>query len=266
MKPEIVNKPIHDAQDLSAWQAQELLSERDKNIWRTKHYVLPLLERVFAGKDKSKISILSVGCGNGEEIDTITEHGFQGIGVDPGYRIVEWKLRGHKDRFFVAKGEELPFRDEAFDLVLSFGVIEHVGAIGDTVKVNPDYQRKRRLFAKEMLRVTKKDGFILMATPNKRFPLDMWHGPFLWGVRFHSVREKFLLSLSELHSLFLGSGKCRNARLLTLDNFFQYKKVGQHFWIRIILFPIQLMMKLISRYDFLKRSFLNPFLIILYTK
>lgn len=252
---------------LKEWRQNELAAERHNNVWRTQNYLLPLVDKIFADRtDKRSVRILSVGCGNGEDIDTIIEHGYSGFGIDTGYRSEEWAQRKHKDCFMVADGRTLPFKDGEFDMVLSFGVIEHIGAVGDTLELLPDYQEHRQRYADEILRVTKQGGYALITTPNKRFPMDMWHGPFVFGARFHSPFEKFSASYGEMNRYFGKGARCSEAKALGLQNFFQFKKTGKHLWIKLALPVIKLWINILSSSQILLRSFLNPFLIVLFKK
>jgi len=254
--------------NLKEWRENELASERHNNIWRTQNYVLPIVRSLFDGtKDLNSIKILSVGCGNGEDVDVLSDEGYYAMGVDSGYRSADWVRRKYKERFRVADAKKLPFLDEHFDLILCFGVIEHIGAIGDSRDLFPNYKDQRKQFATELMRLTKKGGHIMMTTPNKKFPLDMWHGPFLWGARPHLPTDNFLLSASDIKKLFAnGKDQYSESRILELENFFQYKKSGRQIWVRWLLPFIKPVIKAISRIEFLKSSFINPFLIMLIRK
>ncbi len=261
-----MTKPIIQ-DELNQFQTTELASERHNNVWRTENYVLPLIDQLFTGvSNKKTVRILSVGCGNGEDVDTFIEYGYSAMGVDTGYRSEEWKRRKHSECFKLADAKILPFEDGVFDLVLSFGVIEHIGAVGDSLELLSNYQEHREQYAKEILRVAKNSGYVLITTPNKRFPLDMWHGPFVFGARLHSPFEKFLASYGEIKSLFYGNGDCSEVKVLGLNNFFQFKKSGKQLWIRMLMPVIRFALQVISNSNFLKKSFLNPFLIVLFRK
>lgn len=62
---------------------------------------------------------------------------------------VEWK-----EHFILGKGENLPFRDQEFEVVTSWYVLEHVN----------DW----RMCIREMLRVTKPGGIIIVNAPDYR--------------------------------------------------------------------------------------------------
>lgn len=68
-------------------------------------------------------------------------------------------------------GEKMPFADDAFDFVFSNEVIEHVA--------------DDRLYAAEMVRVTKPGGRILIFCPNRWYPVEQhgiyWRGQYKFG-------------------------------------------------------------------------------------
>jgi ubiquinone/menaquinone biosynthesis C-methylase UbiE len=62
-------------------------------------------------------------------------------------------------RFLMADGLQLPFRDQAFDVVHSSAVIEHVGSLA-----------RQSAFVAECCRVARRAVFI--TTPNRWFPVE----------------------------------------------------------------------------------------------
>lgn len=69
----------------------------------------------------------------------------------------------------VSAGEDMPFADAAFDVVLSHEVIEHV--------------RDDHRSVGEMLRVAKRGGRVLLFCPNRWYPFET-HGHY-WKGEFH---------------------------------------------------------------------------------
>jgi SAM-dependent methyltransferase len=76
--------------------------------------------------------VLDAGCGGGGMPLSLAEEARQVVGIDPFNRFGDAGMRLARERslahlhFALADGMALPFRDGAFDLVLSHAVIEHV--------------------------------------------------------------------------------------------------------------------------------------------
>jgi len=210
--------------ELSSWEHEQIRLESRKLRRRGLEYYVPLFKRLTAHLGGPP-RVLSVGCGIGEDVDALREGGLDACGVDPGFRAADWANRRSLGRLIRADGAHLPFRDGAFDIVLSSGVIEHVGAVGSGLELMPDYHQQRIAYARELVRVTRPGGHIVLDTPNKRFPIDAWHGPFgLWG-RWHSPRERFLVSYGEVRDLFLRHAGAARIEALGLRRFFVFGNV-----------------------------------------
>jgi len=71
----------------------------------------------------------------------------------------------------VSAGEDIPFADASFDVVLSHEVIEHV--------------RDDRRSIEELLRVTRRGGRVLLFCPNRWYPFEThghyWNGKYRFG-------------------------------------------------------------------------------------
>ena len=76
--------------------------------------------------------VLDAGCGGGGMPLSLAEEADSVVGIDPIERFRDAGMRLARERsvtnlhFVLADGTALPFRDRAFDLVLSHAVIEHV--------------------------------------------------------------------------------------------------------------------------------------------
>lgn len=103
----------------------------------------------FLCKDKQKLRILDVGCGDGYLTNYLCINNNDVRGVDVNFP-QDNKI---KFDFVKAAGTNLPFKDHFFDLVVSFDVIEHIS--------------EDSLFVKECHRVLKKDGTFIIGTPNR---------------------------------------------------------------------------------------------------
>jgi SAM-dependent methyltransferase len=101
-------------------------------------------------------SILDAGCGGGGMPLSLAEEAGLVVGIDPIARFPDAGARLGRERglinlnFALADGMYLPFRDEAFDLVLSHAVIEHVADAS--------------LYLRELARVMKRGGHMYLST------------------------------------------------------------------------------------------------------
>jgi SAM-dependent methyltransferase len=122
----------------------------------------------FAGKDSA---VLEVGCGYGRNLMAVASLQPQlvvGSDVDHSELLRAAEKRAslpdaEQKRFGLVQQEprRLPFRDNSFDFVVLWQVLEHL--FGRDLK---------RAVVNECIRVLKPGGHILVETPNQWFPVD----------------------------------------------------------------------------------------------
>lgn len=124
-------------------------------------------------------AILENGCGVGAYLSRFMLTAKHAVGIEIEYE------RGHAARQICPNdntdivnscGEYLPFKDNNFDLVLSHEVIEHV---------NDDL-----LCVREMVRVLKPGGRIILFCPNRGYPFET-HGIY-WKGKYHFGNKPFV--------------------------------------------------------------------------
>lgn len=103
---------------------------------------------------KKGVKILDAGCGTGYGSNLLASCG-RVIGIDSNSEAIRFakKNYGNQANFLLADITMLQFRNEEFDCICAFEVIEHLK--------NP------RKFLSEAKRILKKDGIIFLSTPNK---------------------------------------------------------------------------------------------------
>ncbi len=114
--------------------------------------------------------VLDMGCGLGMYTHAFQQCGARAGGVEVEYlRAVEAKTRAAWVSQSV--GEHLPFASQQFDVVFSNEVLEHV--------------TDDRACAREMVRVTRPGGFIVLFVPNRLYPFEThgiyWKGQYYFG-------------------------------------------------------------------------------------
>lgn len=115
--------------------------------------------------------VLDVGCNTGYGTVRFMPVAGRVVGVDVSPGAIEAaceRAPEGRPEFVLTSGHELPFPDETFDLVTSFQVLEHV----------PD----PIAYLREIARVTRSGGTVILATPNAAIRLDPGMTP--WN-RFH---------------------------------------------------------------------------------
>jgi len=108
-----------------------------------------LITKTCEGRKKK---ILDIGCGDGSFIVKFKED-CEAFGLDISGKAVEVARKAGINAYKVdISCEKTPFEDESFDIIYMGDIIEHL--------VNPDFATK------EVLRITKPNGFLILSTPN----------------------------------------------------------------------------------------------------
>jgi ubiquinone/menaquinone biosynthesis C-methylase UbiE len=100
-------------------------------------------------------SVLDIGIGSGFFTRLCIQKGARVFSTDFADPIIEY--HGHENpdfRLIQGNAEELPFRDSSFDLILALDVLEHL--------------HMPLVFLRELNRVLKSGGRIILSTPNTR--------------------------------------------------------------------------------------------------
>lgn len=118
-------KPNDGAAD--AWDAARRLTDAETPAeFSHELYVdSTSLERALAGRSPTRS--LEVGCGYGRLTPWIAERAAEHHAVDPDRVLLSAAAAAHPGvRFHCARVEALPFPDDAFDLAVTWGVLNHV--------------------------------------------------------------------------------------------------------------------------------------------
>ena len=123
----------------------------------------------FATRFASEKRTLDIGCGAGYGVAAIARSARQAFGIDLAPEAIDYALDNYgpsNNAFFIqASATALPFRDQSFDLITAFEVIEHL-ADWNTLLI-------------QARRVLRPDGVFLVSTPNKEYYAESRaeHGP-----------------------------------------------------------------------------------------
>ena len=104
---------------------------------------------VYCGK---KLVILDAGCGTGINMEWLAKYG-EVYGVDISEDALKFCKKRKLERVEKTSIEQLPFKDDTFDLVLSLDVIYHLDVKDDIAAL------------KEMKRVLRNEGVMILKVP-----------------------------------------------------------------------------------------------------
>ncbi|MDR5588258.1 class I SAM-dependent methyltransferase [Clostridium aquiflavi] len=102
--------------------------------------------------------VLDAACGEGFGTNILAEYCSEIIGIDISEEAIRNANKKYNKRnisFCKESIEKLPFDNDVFDVVVSFETIEHVN------------EKIQKCFLEEIHRVLKKDGIVIMSTPDK---------------------------------------------------------------------------------------------------
>lgn len=145
-------------------------------------------QRYYSIKDlvKNKI-VIDAACGDGYGSFIMSEEAAKVYGIDISEEAIKSASLKYKRKnlsFINASIEKLPFDDNSVDIIVSFETIEHVDS---------NLQNK---FLKEVRRVLKEDGIIVISTPDKKVYSDKYN----YTNKFHVnefYKEEFIKFLNK---------------------------------------------------------------------
>ena len=143
-------------------------------------------------------NILDMGCGLGSFLEVCQNNGIQAIGIDIDPHAIEIaKSRTKEQKNVILEDcQDLPFKNNSFDLIVSITVIEHVK--------NP------LKYFREAHRVLAKNGKLIIFAPNYLFPWEGHYKLFWIPYLFPHTKSLFKLYLK---------GKNRKPEFVNFVNF-----------------------------------------------
>lgn len=257
-------------------QRQVLEQESSGIAWRMEEFALPLIRRylVASGRHARETTVLDCGCGNGLSIDILNGLGLHAVGVDAGAaRHAQWPERRFGSRLHSANALNLPFADGAFDVVLSAGLVEHIGIHEEESREYrarrlDECHSQRQQFVRELVRVLARDGFILIDHPNGAFPADFWHGRPAGSIRWHSPFGDMLPRFGEVRRYFRVADPGLRLHSLSPLHRLRFQKVANRWYGRVFAPLVKTWLVIMNTRGFLfvARSALNPYLVTIATR
>lgn len=158
------------------YNGERFLPEECTGEIEIEHYQRYLFAKyLVSGKE-----VLDVACGEGYGSNLLSGTASKVIGMDIDKAVIEKadiKYGNNKLSYITGSVAELPFEEDTFDVIVSFETIEHIKS---------ELQEK---FLKEAHRVLKKDGVLIISTPNKSVYTDLVKGENSFHVKEFYVQE-----------------------------------------------------------------------------
>lgn len=164
-------------EEMVGLQAEKHELVNGRSFRSKEEYVLHLMHQsayVQASTMASGKSVLDLGCNTGYGTQILAKSARRVVGVDVSQGAISAARQQYGDtgiEFQLIDGEQLPFADSEFDVIISFQVLEHI----------VDYN----VYMGELKRVLSPAGIVVLTTPNSILRLDPGMKP--WNP-FH-VRE-----------------------------------------------------------------------------
>lgn len=138
---------------------------------------------------KKGMRVLDIGCGKGDAVFYLANKGIAAIGIDYAReaikmaRQVRFKNTKHIQGltgFRLMNAKELKFKDNALDAIIAFDIFEHL------------YKKELEEVMREISRVLKKDGILLVHTEANKIYLNLTHKYYVYPV------SQFLILLNRI--------------------------------------------------------------------
>lgn len=176
-------------QEVKNWYNERHIRTKEHS-WRPFEAYLLILDYFKEFGIKTGQKILDIGYGSGYFLKAAANAGLNTYGVDiseEGMKIAQ--KTSPNSKLFVGKGEDLKFEDNFFDHVACIGVLEHFMDIEKGIK--------------EMKRVIKPGGTLLILVPNSKFLY--WKIMHMKGTEQQDISEA-LMSLEQWRDKFTKEG------------------------------------------------------------
>lgn len=130
--------------------------------------------------------VLDAACGEGYGTYLLSHKASMAIGIDIDSSTIDSAQKRYQKeniQFVTGSIGSLPFEDHTFDIVVSFETIEHVD------------EKLQNAFMNEITRVLKRQGVLIMSTPNKAIYTDLVHGENIHHVKeFYTEEYEYFLA------------------------------------------------------------------------
>jgi ubiquinone/menaquinone biosynthesis C-methylase UbiE len=186
----------------------------------------PEIESLILKYFKENNKVLDLGCGSGQYSQIFKDKNAFYFGVDFSEKLIEIAKNqylnttiNNKIQFIFANAFSLPFEDNFFDLVFSIATLHHIPS-----------QKLRKEFIKEIKRVLKKDGILIITVWNlfnKKNYFKILKANFLKLLRLSKLDfNDIILPLGPIPKVYFHCFRKKEVEDLLVKNQFQILESG----------------------------------------
>ncbi len=178
--------------DQMIFTGERFVPEIDDRVMQMEH----LQRYLSVCKVIKKLNVLDVACGEGYGSNLMANYAKNVTGVDISQDAINHAKKRYKRNnlnYIWGSATDLSmFQNESFDAVISFETIEHID------------ETSQQLFLKEIKRVLRPNGFLIMSTPDKKIYSDLhnYHNEYHIHEFYKSEFVSFLKSQFDVVNLF----------------------------------------------------------------
>lgn len=122
----IFSNPILERKKIDKLYQQSLFFYNDESKYLGQTY-LNYLKQALKGKNKSKLKLLDIGCGNGFFLEEVKKYGIKSVyGVEPSKPTVEKAPKNIKINITVDILKPNIFKNNSFDVICCFHTLDHI--------------------------------------------------------------------------------------------------------------------------------------------
>ena len=165
-------------------------------------------------------TLLDIGAGTGDFVRAAKRHGWKVEGVEPNGRAVELA----KSKGIDLKDSLNSFKDQNFDVVTLWHVLEHIPDLDETILL--------------LSKLVKKEGSLIIAVPNYKSYDARFYGNY-WAA-YDVPRHLWHFSKNSIEELFAGNFKLEKIKPMIFDSFYvsllsEKYKTGNKFSVRAVI-------------------------------
>lgn len=166
---------------------------------KNKERIRCIFENYFSDLKKTSL-ILEIGPGRGEFAEEAIERGYEYVGIEPSIALSN-DLHTKGIRVINQSVPSIDFKDNSFDLVYSFDVLEHLKGYSEALQ-----------FIQESVRVVKTGGIVCVIAPN-----FTTLGPMFFEYEY---QHTYITTFERIENMFLDAGLtiCRRDAFMVKPN------------------------------------------------